>query len=150
MSATESGLYRKRTRLLSQHGSMSDTATRFTLSGRPVGPKPSQLRDLGESALVSFSSTVTQHARQTRIMEQPRPLAQSTPPSVSIPSFQLRFLAITHPRQAPSSVYITDSTHNLNGAPSHSQVTGSNESEELYKRSVMLVIWYKVSYSTSF
>ncbi|KAI9512763.1 hypothetical protein F5148DRAFT_733465 [Russula earlei] len=56
-------------------------------------------------------------------MEQPHALVQAAPPS--------------------SSVYINDSTHTLNGNPTHSQAAGPNQSEELYKRSVMLVIWYK-------
>ncbi|KAI0254173.1 hypothetical protein BJV78DRAFT_1185911 [Lactifluus subvellereus] len=47
------------------------------------------------------------------------------------------------PSSAQSSVYLNDSTHTLNGSPSHSQPPGPNQSEELYKRSVMLVIWYK-------
>jgi hypothetical protein len=61
------------------------------------------------------------------------------------------FPVLTRPAQAQAqnSVYIGDSTHNLNGNPSQPQVTGPNQSEELYKRSVMLVIWYKVSWSTS-
>ncbi|KAI0303036.1 hypothetical protein BC826DRAFT_982969 [Russula brevipes] len=58
-------------------------------------------------------------------MEQPHSLAQATPSS------------------AQNSVYINDATHTLNGSPSHSQAAGPNQSEELYKRSVMLVIWYK-------
>ena len=59
------------------------------------------------------------------------------------------FRVLTYPAQAPSSGYIGDSAHNLNGNPSQSQVTGPIQSEELYKRSVMLVIWYKASWSTS-
>ncbi|KAI9466651.1 hypothetical protein BJY52DRAFT_5754 [Lactarius psammicola] len=39
---------------------------------------------------------------------------------------------------AQSSVYLNDSTHNLNSSP-----PGPSQSEELFKRSVMLVIWYK-------
>ena len=153
MSATEQGLYRKRTRLLSQHGSMSDTATRFTLSGRPVGPKPSQLRDLGESSLVSFCAASPRPSLNmlVRLVLWNSPVLSPNPhplPSVFLP-FKAMFWPL-HPRQAPSSVYLTDSTHNLNGSPSHSQVTGPNQSEELYKRSVMLVIWYKVSRSMSF
>ncbi|KAI9448394.1 hypothetical protein H4582DRAFT_86178 [Lactarius indigo] len=39
---------------------------------------------------------------------------------------------------AQSSVYLNDATHNLNASP-----PGPSQSEELFKRSVMLVIWYK-------
>jgi hypothetical protein len=39
---------------------------------------------------------------------------------------------------AQSSVYLNDSAHNLNSSP-----PGPSQSEELFKRSVMLVIWYK-------
>lgn len=39
---------------------------------------------------------------------------------------------------AQSSVYLNDTAHNLNPSP-----PGSSQSEELFKRSVMLVIWYK-------
>lgn len=39
---------------------------------------------------------------------------------------------------AQSSVYLNESTHNLNPSP-----PGPSQSEELFKRSVMLVIWYK-------
>ncbi|SRR5713226_3696337 len=140
-------------RMLSQHGSMNDTATRFSLSGRPVGPKPSQLRDLGESGLVSSLHCIDRHSTWPshplvflcRIMDQPHPLAQSSSPSVGVPPFYLYFPVLTHPCQAQNSVYITESTHNLNGNAPHSQSTAPNQSEELYKRSVMLVIWYKVS-----
>ncbi|KAI0301897.1 hypothetical protein B0F90DRAFT_1716204 [Multifurca ochricompacta] len=54
-------------------------------------------------------------------------------------------LSLTQPSSssAQSSVYLNDSTHNLNGNPSHTQAPTSSQSEELYKRSVMLVIWYK-------
>lgn len=44
-------------------------------------------------------------------------------------------------------MYINEPTHNLNGNSSHSQPTNPTQSEELYKRSVTLVIWYKVSWS---
>ena len=47
--------------------------------------------------------------------------------------------SLTHRGQAQTSVYLNDSTHNLNSSP-----PGPSQSEELYKRSVMLVIWYKV------
>ena len=151
---------------------MSDTATRFTLSGRPVGPKPSHLRDLGESrspVLRCSHSTLPQTASPRRIkrhsicssrslsvdflyrvMEPSHCLPQPSPSSVSIPPIQLYFLSLHIPSQAQGSVYISDNTHNLNGNPAHSQAAGPNQSEELYKRSVMLVIWYKVSWSTSF
>jgi len=151
---------------------MSDTATRSRSSGRPVGPKPFKLRDLGESGspvLHCSPSTLPQSASTRRIsrhlicssrslsvdflyriMEQPHCLPQSAPSSVSIPPIQLYFLSFHIPSQAQGSVYISDSTHNLNGNPTHSQAAGPNQSEELYKRSVMLVIWYKVSWSTSF
>ncbi|KAH9061979.1 hypothetical protein EDB87DRAFT_350588 [Lactarius vividus] len=39
---------------------------------------------------------------------------------------------------AQSAVYLNESTHNLNPSP-----PGPSQSEELFKRSVMLVIWYK-------
>jgi hypothetical protein len=83
--------------MLSQPGSMSGTATRFTLSSRPVGPSPSSCETIGESGLVYFCaasphcinrhSTCPSHSLVFlyRIMEQPHPLAQSSSPSVSIP-----------------------------------------------------------------
>jgi hypothetical protein len=137
---------------------MSDTATRFTFVRRPIGPKPSHLRDLGESVVYLPApasphrfirrSTCLSHILSLdllcRIMEQ----NHATPAAVSICRFNSIF---THTAsfQTQSSVFINDSTHNLNGSAPHSQATGSNQSEELYKRSVMLVIWYKVSWSTS-
>jgi len=140
---------------------MNDTATRFTLVRRPIGPKPSHLRDLGESLVyylpaaasprrINCHSTCLSHILDWlyRIMEQPHSLTQATPPAVSIHHFDSIF---THTAsfQTQTSVFINDTTHNLNGNTPHSQATGSNQSEELYKRSVMLVIWYKVSWSTS-
>ncbi|KAI0269354.1 hypothetical protein BC834DRAFT_865990 [Gloeopeniophorella convolvens] len=47
------------------------------------------------------------------------------------------------PSSAQTSVYPTESTHHLNGGTTHAQPPGPSQSEELYKRSVMLVIWYK-------
>ena len=88
--------------MLSHAGSMSGTATRFTLSSCPVLVR-AQLRDLGESGLVYFCaasphcinrhSTCPSHslAFLYRIMEQSHPLAQASSPSVSSPLFNSMF-----------------------------------------------------------
>ena len=70
-------------------------------------------------------------------MEQTHSLSQPTS-SVSILNI-FGLLSLTHSGQAQPSAYLNDSTHNLNSSP-----PGSSQSEELFKRSVMLVIWYKV------
>jgi hypothetical protein len=41
-------------------------------------------------------------------------------------------------------MYSNEVTADLSANSHHTQMSGSHQSEELYKRSVMLVIWYKV------
>ncbi len=69
-------------------------------------------------------------------MEQTHSLSQ---PTSSVSILQLPPHPLTHRAQAQPSVYLNDSAPNLNSSP-----PGPSQSEELFKRSVMLVIWYKV------
>jgi len=57
--------------------------------------------------------------------------------------------SVPHPDSSSNAqgiMYSNEVTPDLSANPHHTQINGTHQSEELYKRSIMLVIWYKVSY----
>jgi len=56
--------------------------------------------------------------------------------------------SVPHPDSSSNGqgiMYPNEVTPDLGANPHHTQINGTQQSEELYKRSIMLVIWYKVS-----